>query len=170
MKNNTFIAVAAVVLLLVGAFIGSRLQKAFTPDCPTYSVERETLRPVVPDGKTVGVVKVAKVKPVQKRTAKHSETLLASAEGIDTTSVIKIDSAGVLEVPVSDRVYKTEEYKATVRGYMPELVDLELYPKTVIRDKPRRWALAVGPSATYAPGGQFVPGVGITLGFVIWSK
>ena len=84
------------------------------------------------------------------------------------------DSAAVV-LPIERKTYETEDYRAVVEGYKPSLVEMEVYRQsaivtnTVVQPKRPRWALTVGPGVGYGPRGV-QPYVGVSFGFVIWSK
>lgn len=90
-----------------------------------------------------------------------------------TDAHIGPDSSIVLAI--TDRTYKTEEYTAVVRGWRPSLVSMEVYPKTVIvnnnvdRLRSPRWVVSVGPGIGWT-GSAAVPYIGVSVGWVLWSK
>lgn len=184
MKRNYVIAGIAIVIWLIGIAAGMQAQKYFYPcaEIVGNTITRETVKPIIPDGRTVAKVGTVKVKPVPAKTqAKPAKGVTGTSAVVDTPAGtitpqieagVTIDEEGNVDIPITDKEYKTEDYKLTVRGFRPELVDIELYrqTETVITRKPPRWALSVGPGATYTADGEFYPGVNVTLGFVIWSK
>ena len=65
------------------------------------------------------------------------------------------DSAAVV-LPVVQRRYDHDLYRAYVSGYQPQLDSLILYqPREVvrIRDRPPRWSVGIGPGLSVGPGG-----------------
>lgn len=49
-----------------------------------------------------------------------------------------------IPVPISQKEYQTENYRAWVSGYKPSLDSVWVYPeKSIIREKPRRWGIGV---------------------------
>lgn len=49
-----------------------------------------------------------------------------------------------IPVPISQKEYQTENYRAWVSGYKPSLDSIWVYPeKIIIREKPRRWDIGV---------------------------
>lgn len=49
-----------------------------------------------------------------------------------------------IPVPISQKEYQTENYRAWVSGYKPSLDSVWVYPeKIIIREKPRRWGIGV---------------------------
>ena len=82
------------------------------------------------------------------------------------------DSASVI-VPIEQRVYEGEYYKATVEGYRPSLVDMQLkVPALLVTEtrtvaKRKLWSVTIGPQLGYGitPAGLHpYAGVGVTFG------
>ena len=49
-----------------------------------------------------------------------------------------------IPVPIMQKEYQTESYRAWVSGYKPSLDSIWVYPeKIIIREKPRRWGIGV---------------------------
>lgn len=85
----------------------------------------------------------------------------------DTTAVR--DSV-LVEVPMEEKTYTGEDYRATIRGFQPELTDIWVrHKETVITQLYRkRWSFTVGPQVGvgYTPQGlQPYAGAGITFGY-----
>ena len=85
----------------------------------------------------------------------------------DTTAV---HDSVLVEVPITEKRYEAENYRATVRGFRPELVDIwGRETSTTIRVPYRkRWNLTVGPQMGigYTPAGvQPYAGAGVTFGY-----
>ena len=85
----------------------------------------------------------------------------------DTTAV---HDSVLVEVPITEKRYEAENYRATVRGFQPELVDIWIRQKeTTIRVPYRkRWSFTVGPQMGigYTPAGvQPYAGAGVTFGY-----
>jgi hypothetical protein len=101
-------------------------------------------------------------------------------EVVRTDTLVFKDTLKV-PIPIEQKTYKTEDYKAVIEGYKPNLLSIDLYKKeTLIRDtvkinntitklKPPRWVISVGPGIGYGPKGV-EPYIGINAGFVIWCK
>lgn len=82
------------------------------------------------------------------------------------------DSSEVI-VPISSKVYETEDYRAVVSGFQPSLDTLLLYrPKQIVRfrEKPKRWGIGiqVGYGVTVGNTPQLAPyiGVGVSYNFL----
>ena len=82
------------------------------------------------------------------------------------------DSVSVV-VPIEQRVYEGEYYKATVEGYRPSLVDMQLkVPAVLVTEtrtvtKRKLWSVTIGPQLGYGitPAGLHpYAGVGVTFG------
>lgn len=82
------------------------------------------------------------------------------------------DSASVV-IPIEQRVYEGEYYKATVEGYRPSLVDMQLkVPAVLVTEtrtvtKRKLWSVTIGPQLGYGitPAGLHpYAGVGVTFG------
>ena len=49
-----------------------------------------------------------------------------------------------IPVPITQKEYSTDNYRAWVSGYKPSLDSVWVYPETkIIREKPRRWGIGV---------------------------
>lgn len=82
------------------------------------------------------------------------------------------DSVSVV-IPIEQRVYEGEYYKATVEGYRPSLVDMQLkIPAVLVTEtktitKRKLWSVTIGPQLGYGitPAGLHpYAGVGVTFG------
>ena len=85
----------------------------------------------------------------------------------DTTEV---HDSVLVEVPITEKRYEADSYRATVRGFQPELVDIWIKDASTIIRVPYRkhWNFTVGPQVGigYTPAGvQPYAGAGITFGY-----
>lgn len=85
----------------------------------------------------------------------------------DTTSV---HDSILVEVPITEKLYAGENYQATVRGFMPELVDIRIKQSEIRVTVPyrKRWGFTVGAQAGFGitpSGWQPYAGVGGTFGY-----
>lgn len=183
MKTNVIIA------FIVGLILGALLLNWLRPcgDAPTIKdvtvVTRDTIVAPIPPPKEEGPVRKETVKPKKKPqdATKSPEGSKAPTEAntpqddapTPQDDAPTITDDGEVEIPIERKTYETEDYKATVEGWRPSLVSMEVYPKTVTRTitkvKTPRFSLTVGPGVGY-DGKNFTPNVGVTLGFVLWSK
>lgn len=157
---------SGVLLLVVLAFALGWVTKPMPKDRDEI-VRYDTIREPIPQPFIEGGTKFVIV-PVNKP-AKIPQNDERIAEVQDTTSndlpVLKGDS---IVIPIERRIYKTDNYRAVVEGWRPELVDMEVY-ETVIRQKPPRISVVAGVSYAF-DGRRFTPAVGVTVGIPIWSK
>lgn len=81
------------------------------------------------------------------------------------------DSARVI-VPITQKTYETDDYKAWVSGYEPELDSINIYRRTetvtntLYLDKNRRrWGIMAGIGAGISHKGNVTPMVGVMIGY-----
>ena len=181
MEEKTFIkACATTALLLLIACVlffagfligrmGARMSVAsegivrdtvYLPSVPV----RDTiiLKSCEASGEIVATLPVVGVAEVPQPPA---ETLQEKAEaGRDSATVV---------IPIEQRVYEGEYYKATVEGYRPSLVDMQLkIPAVLVTEtktvtKRKFWSVTIGPQLGYGitPAGLLpYAGVGVTFG------
>lgn len=169
------------IVLLIAAFVlGAMTFRACGPNAtpaePTIQrdtvVIRDTIRPPVPKPE-VKPVRYDTVRP-QNRPAEDAIPNVAAVP-LPEDTIPRITPENDVIIPITQSTYKTEDYTAVVEGYRPRLVSIELYPKTttitntVTNTRSPRWALTVGPGVGYGPNGV-QPYIGVSLGFVLWSK
>lgn len=84
------------------------------------------------------------------------------------------DSARVI-VPFTQKTYETDDYKAWVSGYEPELDSINIYRRTetvtntmYLDKKRRRWGGMVGVGAGISHKGTVTPIVGVMIGYKIF--
>ena len=92
---------------------------------------------------------------------------------IERDTIIVRDTIEV-EIPITERTYLDEEYKAIVQGYNPILKSIEVYPKTAyitttetIKER-KRWGVSLGIQGGYGItpiGYQPYAGVGVSFGY-----
>lgn len=79
-----------------------------------------------------------------------------------------------VQIPITQRVYETDRYRAVVSGYQPSLDDLLIYQPTQvvrIKDKPKRWGIGVqvGYGITVGKQPQFSPYIGIGVSYNLFQ-
>lgn len=163
-----YLILAAFIAFLAGALSGVVYHRATTP--PVETIVRDTV--VVRDTIRLEVPKPVKVYITRYDTVKVStpnDTVDSGATGLE------LAPTGQIVVSVEQKTYKTDDYKAVIEGWRPNLVSLEIYPKTttiretITKVKAPRWAVTVGPGLGY-DGSKIRPHVGVTVGWVLWSK
>lgn len=121
------ILLTAVICSVVGYGYGRRVTLGSTPIAGIIRI-RDTVRDSIPYPVIETVVQeIPELFPVY-----------ITLEG-DT-----IQEPVYIPVPISQKEYQTENYRALVSGYKPSLDSVWVYPeKIIIREKPRRWGIGV---------------------------
>lgn len=107
-----------------------------------------------------------------KETLKRTDTVYLPIL-IDTTTdrTVEGDSVEVI-IPITCREYKTNEYRAVISGYNPNLDFMETYKdKEIItlKPKPKRWGVGFQVGYGVYPGGKgFYFGGGISYNLLMW--
>ena len=161
MKLST-IALIIALIFAVGASFGlgcvitkRRYEKAFN-GADTVYLERWIHDSVpVPKDSIIYRTKVVPL-PVHDTTEVH-----------DTTTVR--DSV-LVDVPIWEKSYVSQNYNLTIRGFQPELVDIWIKQKETLVNIPyrKRWSFTIGPQVGYGftpQGWQPYAGAGITFGY-----
>lgn len=187
MEEKTFIkacATTALLLLIAGVLFfagflvgrrGARIPVA------SETILRDTVYlPAVPVRDTIilrsceAAGEVVATLPVVEVCQETAEVFQKEAEVFqkDVEAFQVGDSMSVV-VPIEQRVYEGEYYKATVEGYKPSLVDMQLkIPAVLVTEtktvtKRKLWSVTIGPQLGYGitPAGLHpYAGVGVTFG------
>lgn len=84
---------------------------------------------------------------------------------------IEGDSVPVL-IPITSKEYKTDQYRAVISGYKPNLDFMETYnEKKIITHTPKckRWGLGLQAGYSIGPGGKgFYLGGGVSYNIFMW--
>ena len=165
MVNNdsrTFIYLVATLLAMValGFSVGFKMGKKSVLKNLTSKTDTVIVRETIHD--TMPVPKYIKV-------VKHITDTFKVVEVIHDT----VDKA-VVEVPITQKTYQTDDYKAVIEGYRARLVDMTTYPQTRYITttntvtKVRHWTIMVGPQFGYGfttKGTGLYSGVGVSAGY-----
>lgn len=89
-------------------------------------------------------------------------------------SELKTQDSVTVQIPITQRVYETDRYRAVVSGYQPSLDDLLIYqPSQVVRikDKPKRWGIGVqvGYGMTVKGTPHFAPYIGVGVSYNLFT-
>lgn len=146
---------------------------------PEVVVVTDTIRVPVPVPISDGVVDKAvvpskkqsdTVQNVERPTGGISTPTQEEKPLDDTPSVLP---SGEVEIPIERKTYQTDDYKAVVEGWRPNLVSMEVYAKTTIVTTTRlqkpRFAVSVGPSVSW-DGKAYKPAISLTVGYILFSK
>lgn len=104
------------------------------------------------------------------------ERVVVRTERVEVPIIVRDTIREIVEVelPIEEREYKSEEYRAVIGGYAPYLRSMEVYPRTAyitttetIRER-KRWGVSLGVQGGYGftpKGWQPYAGVGVSFGF-----
>lgn len=153
---KTFSAVILTLVLLAGSFLLGRVTKPVP--IPERHIDTVLLRDTIRD--TVRIPRISYYARI--------DTVFLRIPG-DTVRV-------EVEVPIERKVYKTDDYRATIEGFRPSLVDMEVYRKneyitrteTIRVPVKRRWGIGIQAGYGYNFD-RFYPYVGIGLQYSIIS-
>lgn len=165
-------------ILVLGMLLGATVIARLVPDsclrhmsgkavvCDTTTVY-DTIRvykPVPRDSVVIRyVTQVVKVTREEETPTASTETEPAPAITVDATCA---DSVRV-SVPITQKVYETEDYRAYVSGYQPSLDSLLFLHHTQvvrIREKPKRWGVGVQVGYGFTPQGA-LPYIGVGISY-----
>ena len=162
MTTNRIIAILALIVF-VGACVASFClgRASVKPEPIGVQIERDTIivRDTIveryPEYVTQTIVRTERVEIPIKDTIIVRDTIEA-------------------EIPIYERTYLDEEYRAVVQGYNPILKSIEVYPRTAyitstetIKGR-KRWGVSIGIQGGYGitpKGYQPYAGVGVSFGY-----
>ena len=190
---NVFVYVLIGVLLCLNVFQFSRSQQGYLPPgsyTDTLTVY-DTVRVEIPapkDEKPLGSVTAKLPVSVPKQSEnerKLQETVQMLRDSLanygktvpghfeELSEKVTHDSVSV-EIPITQKVYETDRYRAVVSGYKPSLDDIYIYQPTQIvqvKSKPKRWGVGiqVGYGVTLKQTPQFSPYVGVGVSYNLFQ-
>lgn len=167
------LGLVALIAFALGVVVGAVGHSKFAPCVivPTISVTHDT---IVKRDTINGII----TKPVIRTTIRRDTLLLPSKPDTShsDTSAARVLPSGGISIPIEQRVYQTDTYRAVVSGWHPSLDTLTLFEKTMLINTtvtkqatpPRKnWALVVGPSVGYGTTKAPIFGASVVYGFVI---
>lgn len=167
-KLIVYLGGIVVTLCLVGAFFLGRATKRV--DTISTTIERDTI--VVRDTLREYFPHEVSSKHIRTENA-YLRLALGMPLIVLRDTVTEVDSV-LVEVPIVEREYKSEEYFAIVEGYNPMLKYIEVYPRTAyittsetIKQR-KRWGVSLGVQGGYGftpKGWQPYAGVGVSFGY-----
>ena len=163
MKTSTTLTLATFILLsILSAVLGWMGRGSWD--------RRHTLPPQIDTVWRHDTVRLVETKPAGTVTAKLPVAKAADNDAIpDTTShATQRDSARV-EIPIVQRTFEGQYYRAVVQGYQPELVgiDIRLPEIAAPPSKHKWWSVTIGPQLGFGftpAGWQPYAGIGVTVG------
>ncbi|MBQ3213259.1 MAG: hypothetical protein IJN45_08955 [Alistipes sp.] len=190
---NIFVYVLIGVLLCLNVFQCSRGTQgnlppgSYTDTLTVYDTVRVEI-PAPKDEKPLGSVTAKLPVSVPKQTEnerKLQETVQMLRDSLanygktvpdhfeELSEKVTPDSVSV-EIPITQKVYETDRYRAVVSGYKPSLDDIYIYQPTQIvqvKSKPKRWGVGiqVGYGVTLKQTPQFSPYVGVGVSYNLFQ-
>lgn len=155
--------IITLLLIVVCFFCGYLTRKAIEP---RNDFRRDT---------TTYVDTIPYNKPVPKDSiVVRSVKRLLPAKSCDSITTNKTKDSVSVNIPISQKYYESEDYKAWVSGYEPSLDSIKVYQKTIeiketIKQPPRKWS--IGLMGGYGCGfksKQFEPFIGVGISYRIW--
>lgn len=157
--SSILLALAAILAVGVSFCAGCRFGRRGNSEpagrLDTVTITKWVAAPI-PEPVTTPVLPKLYLLPVHDTTAVHDTT--------HTTDSV------LVEVPIMEKTYYGENYKAKVRGFQPELVDIWINQKETTITVPyrKRWSFTAGPQVGVGitpKGLQPYAGVGFTFGY-----
>ena len=173
---NKLIAILALIVF-IGACVGSFFLGRATKhtDIVYPEVERDTI--IIHDTIREYYPRYIGEVGVGKTTIKIPTLSIVSRDFTKFGLRLKIErnekDSATIELPITERTYKNDEYYAVVRGYDPSLKYIEVYPRTSYITttetitKQKRWNVSFGVQGGYGitpMGWQPYAGLGVTFG------
>ena len=185
MKASTTLTIATFILLSILSAVlgwmgrGSWERRHSLPPQIDTVWRYDTVRLV--DSKPVGAV-TAKL-PVARPEVARDDNILADSAIIlqkepldiaadhlrDSTQMVQLSDSVQVEVPIEQKTYEGENYRAVVQGFRPELVSIDIRQQTVTVTEYKRkwWSVTIGPQLGYGftpAGWQPYAGIGASVG------
>lgn len=184
MKQKAALYMLIAFTLLAGFASGLLCSRIFEEDVSTAKTDTITkydtltvVKPVAKDSIVERYVTrwlpAAQTQKADNATAIHAVVGDSVAHADIVANNIPPDSLNVI-VPISQKEYETEDYKAWVSGYEASLDSIRLYKKTEIvtstiytEKQKRRWGLSIGIGGGINHKGEVTPVLGIMFGYKI---
>lgn len=174
MKPSTTLTIATFILLsILSAVLGWmgrgswNRRHTLPPQIDTVWLWRPDTNKLV-ETKPAGTV-VVKLPVVVRDTIKIAQNANTADHFRDSTQMVQPRDSVQVEVPIEQKTYEGENYRAVVQGFRPELVSIDIRQQTVTVTEYKRkwWSVTIGPQLGYGftpAGWQPYAGIGITAG------
>lgn len=183
MTNRNLILGNLLGLAAIALILWLALQPGCGPNYPNKVIQitrdtvirHDTVYARVPEPTKVTVIRYDTIrrilKPVDESKVFADGTKINSIR--DTTQARTPHSDEII-IPIESKEYKTDNYRAIVSGYKCNLDTMTLYSKVttitehITKLKSPRWSIVAGVGVGYNK--EVLPYIGVTFGYVIWSK
>lgn len=158
-KLIVYLGGIVITLCLVGAFFLGRATKRVDPISTT--IERDTI--VVRD-------------TIREYYPQEVDRIIVRTEQVKVPVIVRdtVRDTMWVNLPIEERIYASDEYRAVIEGFNPRLKSFEVYPRTAyinttetIKER-KRWGVSLGVQGGYGytpRGWQPYAGVGVSFGY-----
>lgn len=175
-QNIIFMAILGILLgvaFVSGAFVGFKLRRPPQPVKPQVDTvwlpDTARLTDSKPAGSVVATLPIAR--PAEPKNEQDTNLLANCADTLHNSDPVADtkalpDSAQVV-IPIEQRTYEGEHYRAVVQGFRPELVSIDIRLPEIAAPKRKWWSVTVGPQVGYGftpSGWQPYAGIGVSVG------
>lgn len=160
MSNNKLYIIIAILCLIIGFVIGLSINKTEIKTVTETKIIKDTIETEIPI-------------PIPVPLEMPKTEFIEVETNIITT---KNDSISIIPIPIEQKIYKTDLYKATIEGYKPKLIDIDIYQNkevqyvttTETKYKTPKLQLGVGAGVSYLPNvpqgtNKFQPSINIAI-------
>lgn len=187
---NKEVVKAALVFMLVGLVLGGIISYGlFGRKATNFATERDTsiyvdtipyYKPVPKDSTVIKyVIRMLSVKGRDNITTNKTDTILEGIYAQKDGEIIpplcaSIDSdSAAVAIPITQKIYDGDDYRAYVSGYEPQLDSIFVFPKTTVIHKhiykpPNKWHIGITGGYGYGfKSKQAEPYIGIGITYSI---
>ena len=105
---------------------------------------------------------------------KTPESVPNSQDSVENFGKTVPEDSVTVQIPITQKRYETDTYRAYVSGYRPTLDSLFITQPTKVvsvREKPKRWSVSIqaGYGVTLTQTPQFAPYIGIGVSYSLFS-
>lgn len=183
MKKETIFFAAAIVLVNLMLLIACMCYHCGVPSVERHQTERDTIiivdtvlydEPAAKD--SVHVKYITRYLPSAKRDTFFKELYAQSnGENIPPSSLSEESDSAAVVIPITQKRYEGEGYRAYVSGYEPSLDSIFVFPKTMtIRERayrpPNKWHVGITGGYGYGFNSKHAePYIGVGITYSIFS-
>ena len=132
-------------------------------------------KPAGTDTARLPVLNPSRPQPSPIPEARPEETDPLPSDSMQGEPLPPPDSVNVI-IPITEREYRTDDYRLVISGYKPQLRDIEIYSRTQVGivnpppQKRKRWSIGPCISWGIGPDGKtrFTAGVSLQFGLLQW--